>query len=84
MSKPLEKEKFSFYKYRGEEGLYVAVPNQFCKVIDAAAEQYGGVSSVPNMKTVRGIFVKRNGDDYSYVDRSMQENDITINRLESV
>jgi hypothetical protein len=84
MSKLLEKEKFGFYRYKGDDGLYVAVPKQFCNVIAAAAERYGGMSSVPSMKTVRGIFARRQGDGYSYVDRNMQENDVTINQLEMV
>jgi hypothetical protein len=82
MQKEVDKHKFAFFRYKGEQELYVAVPNAYRKYIEAASEQYGSISAVPNMKTVRGIFVKRSDNNYRFVDRNMQENDITINQLE--
>ena len=82
MQKEADRQKFTFFRHKGEQDLYVAVPHAYSKYIEAAREQYGSISAVPNMKTVRGIFVKRSDDGYRFVDRNMQENDITINQLE--
>jgi hypothetical protein len=82
MLKEIDRNKFSFYRYKREDELYVAVPTQYCKVIDAAIEQYGSLAAVPDMKTVRGIFAKRTDKSFRYMDKNMQENDVTINQLE--
>jgi hypothetical protein len=81
MQKEVDFDKYEVYRYRGDEELYVAIPRTYRKFIDAAVEQYGQLESVPNMKTVRGVFVKRAGKAFRYADRVMQENDITISQL---
>lgn len=84
MQKEADRNKYTFFRYKGEDNLYVAVPNAYCNYINAAMEQYGSLASIPNMKTVRGIFVKRDGKAYRFVERNLQENDVTINQLEAV
>jgi hypothetical protein len=81
MQKEVDPEKFRIFRYKGDDEVFVAVPNQYTKLIDAAIEQYGSISAVPNMKTVRGIFARRVGKSYRYADRNMQENDVTISQL---
>jgi hypothetical protein len=82
MSKEIDREKFSIYRFRTDEQLCVAVPNAFKKVVTEAVQQYGSLQEVPNDKTVRGVFVHRHGEKYHFIDNNEQQNDITINQLE--
>jgi hypothetical protein len=82
MSKEIDQTKFSVYHFKTDDSLYVAVPKVFLKVIDEAKKEFGKFSSVPNDKTVRGVFVQRHGKNYHYIDNNEQQNDITINQLQ--
>lgn len=81
MSKEIDPEKFTVYRFKTDDQLYIAVPSGFCQVISNAVKEYGQLSAVPDEKTVRGVFAQKNGNKYHYIDNNEQQNDITINQL---
>lgn len=73
---------YIIYQLSGRDRVYVAIPEEYEDVITDAVSIYGSLRYVPVEKTVRGIFLQKKNNVY-YLDKDVQQNDITINQLRS-
>jgi hypothetical protein len=73
-------DKYQVYQLTGKDERFVAVPIKYEQEIEELCKEYGNMRSIPHDKTVRGIFLKRKGDEL-LINEDDQQNDISISSL---
>ena len=67
-----------------DSGRHVAIDREQQKVIEHCLSIWKELQRVPADRTVRGIFVMREGGNWSSVNDTLQQNDITLSQLRPV
>ena len=81
MKRIIDPQKFTVYRLLTENDKYVAIPNEYLSTLELAVKDFGTLKNVPVDKTVRGIFLVKENNNFQ-LDEDAQQNDITINQLE--
>lgn len=73
--------EFSIYKINKEENLYIAIPQNFARIVRQYVTEYNSLLAVPSDKKVKGIVFKDLNSYDRNVETSQRISDVSINQL---